>query len=365
MAPTASTIVTREVTESHTITIDGCAPSRKLPSDKLSASRTFAAAGYHWRILYRPAAAAAVPGAWWWSPVIRSPCISLHLELDAAYDRTDPVEVRFSLLDRAGIPVTKHTRTAEACVFGGETRRRGFDDFIRWSDLEASGCLAGDRFSVRCDVSVIRDWAEDAGAAAVPPPKLHEHLYDLLYTRKGSDVVIDVGGEAFHAHRWLLAMRSPAFEAELLASMAATKADDGEAPGAGAGDVPRAEIRDMEPSVFRALLRFMYTDKLPQVEERDAVSTARGLLAAAHRFELERLKPMCEEMLRERISVGTVAGTLAAAERHGCRALKAACVEFIAYPGNLKKVMETEGFEKIKADYPALMMELVMKQLAA
>jgi speckle-type POZ protein len=62
----------------------------------------------------------------------------------------------------------------------------------------------------------------------------------------------------------------------------------------------------------------------------DDVAMARGLLAAASRYKLEKLKLICEETLLQRIDVSTVAGILAAAEQHQCRALKAACMDFIA-----------------------------------
>lgn len=92
---------------------------------------------------------------------------------------------------------------------------------------------------------------------------------------------------------------------------------------------------------------------------------AQGLAAAAHRYEMGRLKLVCEQMLCERVGLGTVAGSLAVAEMHDCRALKDACMEFVARPEILKAVMETDGFEKMKANCPNVMLELVMKQLAA
>ncbi|OEL37998.1 BTB/POZ and MATH domain-containing protein 1 [Dichanthelium oligosanthes] len=253
----------------------------------------------------------------------------------------------------------------EAHVFSRESRCKGFEHFMKWRDLERSGCLKDDRFTVRCDITTSFKWIEtestDGGGAAaparvvVPPSNLHEHLNDLMWKKQGTDVVIDVAGETFDAHGWLLAARSPVFEAELLT---ATKEK------AAGGARRRMEIKDMEPEVFEAMLHFVYTDVLPDMVEYKTVPMAQGLLAAAHRYKLERLKLMCEEMLCKRIDVNTVAANLAAAEEHGCHALKAACLEFIARPGNMKAVMETEGFEKNKDSCLAVMMEHVMKKLA-
>ncbi|KAG0527374.1 hypothetical protein BDA96_06G228100 [Sorghum bicolor] len=115
------------------------------------------------------------------------------------------------------------------------------------------------------------------------------------------------------------------------------------------------KIKGMEPKVFKAMLHFIYTDALPQEEkdgdDGDGVEMARGLLAAAHRYKLERLKLMCEEALCRRIDVDTVAGILVAAKEHRCQALKAACVEFMARPGCMK------------ATCLPLLVELLVKQL--
>ncbi|TVU49768.1 hypothetical protein EJB05_01104, partial [Eragrostis curvula] len=282
-----------------------------------------------------------------------------------------PVEFGFSLLDQAGNPVPKFTRaTAKVCSFN-QSRRQGFADFIRHKDLEASGCLKDDKFTVMCDLTVVRNlnhWPgrnidndDDGGVApppvVVPPSDLHHHLTDLLWKKKeGKDVTISQQDRVPPVCvRWLLAARSPVFEAELLP---AAKKDNKSA-------LRRIEIRGVDPHVFKAMLHCMYTDTLlPVTEGTGAVAMAEGLLEAAHMFKLERLKLMCEETLCKRIDVGTVAGILAVAEQHGCRDLKAACVEFITRPGNLKAVMETEGFQKMKAACPGVVMEIVMKQLA-
>jgi speckle-type POZ protein len=274
--------------------------------------------------------------------------------------------------------VAAYTRSAEVCWFNGESvRKHGFPDFIRWEDLQYSGCLRDNRFVVQCDITVIKDWAlsakddavNDGVAAAparvaVPPSDLHEHLGSLLSKKHGADVAITVGngGEAttYDAHAWLLAARSPVFEAELLA----TSKDKSLVGGTG-GSVRRRrmEINGVEPKVFEAMLHFVYTDALPEMAERDVVAMAQSLLAAARRYELERLKLVCEEMLCKRIDVNTVASTLVVAEQHGCRALKDACLQFMAVPGNLKQVMDTEGYEKIKANCPAVLLGFALERM--
>ncbi|CAD6267519.1 unnamed protein product [Miscanthus lutarioriparius] len=350
---------------SSIITLERVRGDEEGPVEWIASSQAFDAAGYRWRIKYDP------NGNSWNES---NECISIFVELaddikGPRQEVKDPVQFKLSLLDRAGNPSPKYCRSNDASFFvDGQAR---FQDFIRWKDLEESGCLKDDSFMVRCDITVIKKWAEDddnvsvdsaSSRVVVPPSDLHRHLYDMLWKKQGVDVAIDVSGETFEARGWLLAARSPAFEAELLA------APKEKAPGGGAVAVRRrVEIGGMEPRVFKALLHFMYTDALPpsmmeeEEEKHGAVAMARDLLAAAHRYKLERLKLLCEEMLCRCIDVDTVAGTIAVAEQHGCGALEAACAEFLARPGNLKAVMETEGYEKIKAN--PTMMELIMKQL--
>ncbi|CAN6356500.1 unnamed protein product [Urochloa humidicola] len=363
----ASTIGRRAVTDSHSLTIDGYSASRKIPNQWFTRSQPFEAVGHRWRIRYHPNVAGWIDGH-----------ISLYLELEVdsfygVYRITDPVDFKFTLLNHAGNPV--HSRGVEAHVFCEQSRRNGFEEFIKWDDLARSGCLRDDSFTVRCDITVFEDWAEDdsgGGSAAaspavpavarvvVPPSDLREHMYNLLWKKQGADIVIDVAGESFDVHGWILVARSPAvFEAELLAATATKeKLPSGTTRR-------RMEIKGVEPKVFKAMLHFMYTDALPGMEEEEVVGMAQDLLVAADRFEIERLKLMCEEMLCKRIDVDTVAVTLAVAEEHGCHALKAACLQFVARPGNMKAVMETEGFEKVKDRCLPLMLDVIIKKQLA
>uniref|UniRef100_M8C3T0 Speckle-type POZ protein-like protein B n=1 Tax=Aegilops tauschii TaxID=37682 RepID=M8C3T0_AEGTA len=117
---------------------------------------------------------------------------------------------------------------------------------------------------------------------------IHEHISDLLLSKEGTDVTFKVGGEEFAAHRCVLAARSAVFKAELFGP---TK--DGKMESV-------IQIKDMESKVFRALPSFIYTDLLPEMEmntmqEGKAQETLwlQHLLAAADRYDLQRLKALC------------------------------------------------------------------------
>ncbi|KAF0925722.1 hypothetical protein E2562_017283 [Oryza meyeriana var. granulata] len=81
----------------------------------------------------------------------------------------------------------------------------------------------------------------------------------------------------------------------------------------------------MEPAAFKAMLHFIYTDTMPELDDT---------------YGLDRLKLICEGKLSVGINVDMVATTLALAEQHGCSLLKAKCVDFIIRtPANLDVVM--------------------------
>ncbi|XP_066334176.1 BTB/POZ and MATH domain-containing protein 2-like [Miscanthus floridulus] len=107
------------------------------------------------------------------------------------------------------------------------------------------------------------------------------------------------------------------------------------------------------------MLHFIYTDSLPEIDAPDIAVMAQHLLVAADRYDLQRLKLICEDMLRSYVDVNLAAATLVLAEQHACQGLKAACFEFLKAPGNLKAVMARDGFQHLKRRCPSLLEELL------
>nr|CAB3471114.1 unnamed protein product [Digitaria exilis] len=219
----------------------------------------------------------------------------------------------------------------------------------------------GDCVLLQCNLTVVLDPKDVTVTAAamakpklsvtVPSPDLHRQLGELLRSEKGADVTFLVAGECIPAHRSVLAARSPVFMAELLGDMKE------KAPAA------RVVVDDMEPEVFRTLLRFVYTDTVPELEEEEGEEVtlmAQHLLEAADRYGMERLKKICVEKVSNGISLDTVATTLALAEQHGCSQLKSRCMGFIlATPENYRGVAETEGYKHLEASCPSVVAELL------
>ena len=196
----------------------------------------------------------------------------------------------------------------------------------------------------------------------VPDSDIGYHFGSLLDNQEGVDVILNVGGERFHAHMLVLAARSHVFRSQFF-----DDESEGEKNEVDESDELREfSIDDMEPKVFKvcccshvnlslqynsdqqvitlceyllqAMLHFIYRDTLVDDNELGASSSdgsvfdslAAKLLAAADKYDLGRLRLLCESYLCKGISVASVASTLALADRHHAMELKAVCLKFAA-----------------------------------
>lgn len=114
------------------------------------------------------------------------------------------------------------------------------------------------------------------------------------------------------------------------------------------------------------MLLFIYTNKLPDVDEIESIVTmcsstamVQHLLATADLYNLDRLKLLCESDLCKAIRIATVATILALAEQHHCPQLKAICIKFTGNPENLGAVMKSEAFRHLEESCPSLLSELL------
>ncbi|XBJ06425.1 hypothetical protein VPH35_025051 [Triticum aestivum] len=225
-------------------------------------------------------------------------------------------------------------------------------------DLEASGYITDDALTLQCTITVLKELpvqtfpVKQIPMPAVPSSNLHEHFGELLQSEKGVDVTFLVSGQTFVAHKAVLAARSPVFMAQFYGQMMEKRSH-------------RVEVKDMEAAVFKALLRFIYTDTAPdfsQQQKEEATTMAQHLLAAADRHGLDRLKLICAGRLAGGIDVNTVATTLALAEQHNCSELKSRCVKFIVKTtAVLDAVLKTEGYKHLEESCPWVLTDLLSR----
>uniref|UniRef100_A0A0E0QL76 BTB domain-containing protein n=1 Tax=Oryza rufipogon TaxID=4529 RepID=A0A0E0QL76_ORYRU len=176
-----------------------------------------------------------------------------------------------------------------------------------------------------------------AVAAPCRPPTWPRISPAWLGCPDGSDVSFSVGGETLiHAHRAVLAARSPVFRAELLGSMAEAT-------------MPCVTLHDIEPATFRALLHLVYTDALPASSTSSSTAAAAveciDFLMKDSNFKKAAVTDDYLHLyaeLPESVSVETVAITLACNKMHNYTELKARCLDFFMEESNFRKGVVTD-----------------------
>uniref|UniRef100_A0A8R7V4X9 BPM/SPOP BACK domain-containing protein n=1 Tax=Triticum urartu TaxID=4572 RepID=A0A8R7V4X9_TRIUA len=84
------------------------------------------------------------------------------------------------------------------------------------------------------------------------------------------------------------------------------------------------------------------------------------LLVAADRYDMERLKSICEERLCKYINAGTITTILTLAEQHHCEGLKKACLNFLRFPANLRALLDSDGFDHLSRSCPSVIKNLIV-----
>ncbi|XP_004228476.1 BTB/POZ and MATH domain-containing protein 4-like [Solanum lycopersicum] len=347
---TSSRSVTETVNGSHRFVIQGYSLAKGMGVGKHIASDTFTVGGHQWAIYFYPDGK---------NPEDNSTYVSLFIAL--ASEGTD-VRALFelTLVDQSGKEKHKvHSHFDRSLESGPYTLKYrgsmwGYKRFFRRALLENSDYLKDDCLKINCTVGVVRSTIDIASLQPiqVPGSDMGSHFGMLLENMEGTDVVFSVAGEKFHAHKLVLTARSPVFRTELFDELM--------------GDKQEIVVTDMEPRVFKAMLHFIYRDSLVDEEIEDTSSSSipsvtdtltAKLLAAADRYELTRLRRVCESHLCKDISVNSVSRTLALADRYHATELKAVCLRFAAE--NLAAVMQSDGFEYLKENCPSLQSELL------
>uniref|UniRef100_A0ACD5WMA9 Uncharacterized protein n=1 Tax=Avena sativa TaxID=4498 RepID=A0ACD5WMA9_AVESA len=330
----------------HLLVINGYSRTKAAaPNGTVIVSLPFMVGGHCWCIEYYPNGDR--PGY--------ADSLSLYLACaDKNVSGTLRVHYGFSFIDELEKQDSVHIRARRPDNFSSTSPSWGYRNFMKRDELEKSKHLKNGCFTIRCDLAIAT--TSDL-FIKVPPSSIHQHISNLLVSKEGTDVTFKVGSETFPAHRCVLAARSAVFKAELFGPMK---------EGTIASVI---HVEDMEAKVFGALLSFIYTDSLPKMEfdmvkeegESQEVLWLQHLLAAADRYDLQRLKVLCEEKLCEHIDMSSVTTILTVAEQHSCHGLKEVCFEFLKTPANLKAITAADGLEGLTRTCPSLLKELIAK----
>ncbi|GJN25567.1 hypothetical protein PR202_gb13412 [Eleusine coracana subsp. coracana] len=305
--PSKSAINVDLVTGSHVFTIHGYSHLKGLVRNEFYSSGTFAAAGHRcWSILFYP------NGTEYTSDL---DSVGIYLRLDQTYAVDVKARFKISLLDLAGQPnssIIQASRWTHNFTCGA---KKGFPQFAKKAAMEQCASYGNDSIRIRCDITVLnlKQTNNEDGSTSkfivVPPPDMQQHLGHLLLTGEGADLKLEVDGETFFAHKSILAARSPVFRAELFGHMKEnTEVSIG--------------IEGIQAKVFKAFLHFIYNDSLPEMQDGgEAMAMWQHLLVAADRYDLERLKLICQDQLCNYIDASSVGAILSLADLHICDGL--------------------------------------------
>ena len=277
---------------------------------------------------------------------------------------------KFTLVSAADSECDYKKECNEATKFESESDyfEFGFGNFISARDIKKY--LENDTLVIQCEVKILVNDSRIHHSSALvllPVSTYKTNFKSLLQDGSYSDVTMIAGSKEFKSHKLVLCARSPVFAKMFEHDMKENAMN-------------RVDITDIEPEILEELLVYMYTDESPLLETKkctaqqniathvpsidddtppDTSSAAQPeksmhekigqLLYAAEKYQLDRLKAMCEAALSRDLSVETATEVLLFADLHSTQQLKKSCIRFIG--ANYSEVTKTRAWmEAAKKD---------------
>lgn len=223
----------------------------------------------------------------------------------------------------------------------------GFREFVSKEVLlnQSVGLLPDDTLTIYCEIDAL----ESHRPVQVPVSKFRDDMSELFDSPQFSDVTIDVNGTEFKAHKVILATRCPVFLRMFRNDMLENK-------------VNRVDITDLEPLIIREMLIFIYSDSWSfeamttpnkgDLSGRDTQPLALDLLRAADKYQLDKLKAICEHQLSKTMCEDNATELLIMADRYNAGQLKRRALEFIVT--NATKVIRSNSWARMASENPEL-----------
>jgi len=213
------------------------------------------------------------------------------------------------------------------CSHGSDSHP--FPDFVDRSMAQEDGPFS---VGVRIRIRERKYWRPIANRS--------DDFLRLLESKNESDMCFKVGDSSIRAHRCILALRAPKF-LDIIGTGTGEKHDHNAA----------IELPDLDPSVFRKLLRVLYRNSTPTVSIMKKFGLE--LLKMADRFGCQTAKLMIESDLAEYVLRATnAAEMLIVADSLSCALLKEAIIE--VFKSNQDKVMDSPSWATVAESAPLL-----------
>lgn len=164
------------------------------------------------------------------------------------------------------------------------------------------------------------------------------NLKAFLLQEKSTDLtLVSMEGKEIKVHKAILMARSSVFSA-MFDHETREKQEN------------RVLIEDLSFKILSDLVRFMYSDEVPDID-----NVAEDLIQAADKYDVKRLKVLCEVKLAETLNIENAAQMITLADMANACRLKNKAMEFVA--ANPEKVAATEGWNKDVRKRPLLYKE--------
>lgn len=232
---------------------------------------------------------------------------------------------------------------------------------------------------VKVRPNVVYHKTNDVDDVTIPPSSLSDNFLSFLDSSLSGDVTFVVQGESISAHSPILSARSEVFNRQFNHGWQESKTKE-------------VVIDDCDPAVFKAFLRFLYSDNFDCLEsvveakcsdpyfDDDAVGRVsvndacvpshennrheklQQLLAMSHKYHISRLQIWCEANLCKRISIEGVCSTLCQAHLYESKKLEEKCLDFIK--ANMNDVVKTDSFGTLSQDWPQVSLKIILHTAA-
>ena len=176
----------------------------------------------------------------------------------------------------------------------------------------------------------------------VPQSSLVDDFRRLLNDSDTADVCFMVENKEVYAHRAILAVRSQYFHAMLFNGHMCESTND-QKP---------IEIPEMSYQTFMKVIEFLYTDTVSDISPELGIQ----VMIASEQFLLNRLKAICENIIRNEINLENVTNILLASHQHHASGLKEIALEYILR--NLSKKSIQESLNDLKSE-PDLLVDII------
>ncbi|GBO19996.1 Speckle-type POZ protein [Araneus ventricosus] len=248
---------------------------------------------------------------------------------------------KLSLLDSDG-KVVYSEELGEYIKVGSRKKDCSFFEFLEKDKLESdkSPLLPNDVLTLRCEFQIQTDpvWSriehyrysnlEDLEPTIVEMPEMHHGRPDLSFTvccpfKKAfedlygdeslSDVSLRAGSKSFPAHKNVLSVRSPVFEAMFTRDMREKTSNI-------------VDIPDLNAETLNRLLLYIYKNTVQELQWESAMD----LFRAADKYQLLDLGKKCSFSLKSNLSLTNVCSILSLADMHEDGDLRKTAVDFIS-----------------------------------